>query len=110
MRCRLPGPQLPAQTASPPRDMGVGAGGEGADLLVADMQPFDAAGAAQRVGEAVEAVADDAVDALDAGGGENLDHLVGDGAGQTRHPRVRRCGSRDDRRNRPARNRARRDR
>ena len=46
-------------------DMGVGARGEGGDLLMPDMQPFDAAGSAQRIGEAVEAVADDAVDALD---------------------------------------------
>ena len=61
--------------------MGVGAGGEGGDFLVAHMQPFDAATPADRVGEAVEAVADDAVDALHAGGGENLDHLVGDGLG-----------------------------
>jgi hypothetical protein len=37
--------------------------------------------APQRVGEAVQAVADDAVDALDAGGGEGLDHLVSDSCG-----------------------------
>ena len=65
-----------------PGDMGVGAGGEGGDLLVADMQPLDAARAAKRVGEPVQAVADDALDALHSGGGENLDHLVGDGLGQ----------------------------
>ena len=33
--------------------------------------------AARRVGEAVQPVADGAVNALDAGGGEGLDHLVG---------------------------------
>ena len=61
--------------------MGVGAGREGGDLLMANMQPFDAAMPAKRVGESVQAVADDAIDALDACCGEDLDHLVGDGAG-----------------------------
>jgi hypothetical protein len=62
--------------------VGVSARGEGSDLLVTDMQPFDAPRAAQGVGEAVQTVADDAIDALNASGGENLDHLVGYGAGQ----------------------------
>ena len=62
-------------------DMGVGASGEGGDLLVAHMQPFDAAAPANGVGEAIEAVADNAIDPLHSGGGENLDHLVGDGSG-----------------------------
>ena len=44
--------------------MRVGAGGEGRDLLVPDMQPVDLALPAQCVGEPVQAVADDAVDAL----------------------------------------------
>ena len=71
--------------------MGVGARGEGRDLLMPHMQPFNAAGAAQRIGEAVQAVADDAIDALDPGCGENLDHLVGDGAGHTRPPPIKRA-------------------
>src|ERR1700735_1608268 len=62
-------------------DMGVGAGGEGGDLFMAHMQPFDAAAPANGVGEAIEAVADNAIDPLHSGGGENLDHLVGDGSG-----------------------------
>ena len=61
--------------------MRVGAGGEGGDFLVADVQPVDPAMAAERVGEAVEAVADDAVDPSHAGRGEGLDHLVGNGCG-----------------------------
>ena len=81
IRCRLPGPQLPAQTARLAGDMRVGAGREGRDLLVADVQPLDAAMAPQRVGKTVQAVADDAVDPLHAGGGERLDHLVGNGVG-----------------------------
>jgi len=56
--------------------MGVRAGGERGDLLVPDMQPLNAAMAAQRIGEAIEAVAHDSVDALDTGGGEGFDHLV----------------------------------
>ena len=64
-----------------PRDMGVGAGGEGGDLFVAHVQPFDPAAPANGVGEAVQAVAHDAVDALNSSGDEHLDHLVGDGLG-----------------------------
>src|SRR5271154_4549857 len=53
-----------------------GAGGEGAGLLVAHMNPLDLALPADRVGEAVEAVADDAVDALDAGCREGFRELI----------------------------------
>jgi hypothetical protein len=59
----------------------VGAGGEGGDLFVAYMQPFHAAAPANGVGEAVQTVADDVVDTLHSSGGENLNHLVGDGLG-----------------------------
>ena len=58
--------------------MRLGAGREGRDLLVPDMDPFDLALSADRVGEAVEAVADDAVDPLDAGRGEGLRELISD--------------------------------
>ncbi len=47
------------------------------DLLVPDVQPSHAAVAAQGVCEAVQAIAHDPVNSLDAGGGECLDHLVG---------------------------------
>src|SRR5712671_896749 len=46
-------------------DMRIRAGRERGDLLVPDMQPLNAAMAAQRIGEAIEAVAHDSVDALD---------------------------------------------
>ena len=49
--------------------MGLGAGGKSRDLLVPDMRPIDLAPAADRVGEAVQAVTDNAVNAFDAGGG-----------------------------------------
>ena len=46
--------------------MRLGAGRERRDLLVPDMDPLDLALPAQRVGQAVEAIADDAIDPLDA--------------------------------------------
>ena len=82
-------------------DMGVGAGGEGCDLFVAHVQPFDPAAPANGVGEAVEAVADDAVDALHARRGENFNHLVGDGLGH-RVLLGSKARFRNDRRNRAA--------
>jgi hypothetical protein len=51
-------------------------GRERGDFLVPDMQPLKAVMAAQRIGEAIEAIAHDSVDALNAGGGEGFDHLV----------------------------------
>ena len=50
------------------------------------MDPFNSAvlGESQGVGEAIEAVADDAVDASHASGDEGFDHLVGDGFGHRR--------------------------
>ena len=47
-------------------EMSVGTGRERSDLLVAHMEPLDLALAADRVGQAVQAVADDAVDPLHA--------------------------------------------
>jgi hypothetical protein len=45
-------------------------------FLVPDVQPLHAAMAAQGIGEAIEAVAHDSIDALDPGRGEGFDHLV----------------------------------
>ena len=45
--------------------VGLGAGRESGGLLVPDMDPLDLALPAHRVGEAVQAVADEAVDPLD---------------------------------------------
>src|SRR6202035_606350 len=58
------------------RDMRIRAGRERGDFLVPDMQPLNAAMAAQCIGEAIEAVAYDSIDTLDTGGGEGFDHLV----------------------------------
>jgi hypothetical protein len=51
-------------------------GCESRDLLVPHMHPFDLALAADRIGQAIQAFADDAVDPLDPGGGEGLRKLV----------------------------------
>ena len=49
------------------RDLRFARGGKGGDLFMPDVNPVDRLSLAQRVGEAIEAVADDAEDALDAG-------------------------------------------
>ena len=58
--------------------MRLGSGGEGGNLLVPDMQPLDFALPADRIGQAVQAVANDAVDALDACERKGLSGLVCD--------------------------------
>ena len=67
--------------------MRIGAGGERGDLFMADMQPGDAAVPAQRIGKAVQAVADNSVNPLDPDGSERLDHFVGNG--RHGYPRAR---------------------
>jgi hypothetical protein len=59
-----------------PGEMGLGAGCEGSDFLVPDVNPFDLVLAAQRVGEPIEAVADDAIDPFDAGRDEDFGKLI----------------------------------
>jgi hypothetical protein len=53
-----------------------GPGRESRDLLVPHVHPFDLGLAADRVGQPVQAVADDAIDPLHAGGGEGFCKLV----------------------------------
>jgi hypothetical protein len=48
------------------RQVRLGAGRESGNLFVPDMNPRDLALAAERVGQTVQAVADDAIDPLDA--------------------------------------------
>src|ERR1700731_4535554 len=55
-----------------------GAGRESCNLLVPDVNPLDLALPPQRVGEAVEAIADNAIDPLDARCSQGLGELVGD--------------------------------
>ena len=56
--------------------MGFGSRREGRNFLVPDMHPLDLALAANGIGNAVEAVADNAVYALDTGGGEDFRKLI----------------------------------
>src|ERR1700733_8289361 len=58
------------------REMSLGASGEGCALFVAHMHPFNGLAAPQGVGEAVERVADNAVDSLDAGIRQRLGHEI----------------------------------
>jgi hypothetical protein len=60
------------------REMGLATGGKRRDLLVPDVNPFDLALAAQRVGQPVEAVTDDAVNAFDSRRHENVGKLIRD--------------------------------
>src|SRR5580700_7731720 len=71
--------------------MRLGTRREGRDLLVPDVDPHDLALAPQRVGQPIQAVTDDAVDALHAPCGENLRELVRDGFGHVSSPL--RCSS-----------------
>lgn len=76
MRCRLPGPQEPAQAARVPVIWASAPHGECGGLLVSDLDPLDGRVAANGVDDRVEAVADDAVQALDARPDENVDELL----------------------------------
>ncbi|GAA2805324.1 hypothetical protein GCM10020219_091290 [Nonomuraea dietziae] len=58
----LPGPQLPAHTASPPVSWGLCRGGERGALLMVHVDPLQRAAAPYGVAEGVEAVAHQPVD------------------------------------------------
>src|ERR1700729_2014024 len=51
---------------------------KGRDLLVPDMNPFDLSLATKRVCQTIEAIADDAIDTLDAGRCEHFRKLICD--------------------------------
>src|SRR5262249_43520271 len=59
-----------------PRQMRLGAGCERADLLMSHVDPLDLALTANGVGQTVQAVADDPVDALDSRDREGFDKLI----------------------------------
>jgi hypothetical protein len=58
------------------RQMRLGAGRECGDLLMAYVEPLDLAVAAHGIGQSIEAVADDAIDALDTRGSQRFHELV----------------------------------
>ncbi len=59
-------------------------GRESRHFLVPDMDPLHAFATPNGIGDGIQAVADDPVDALDASGGEGGDELVGDFLGHDR--------------------------
>src|SRR5438067_5145667 len=59
--------------------MRFGTRGESRDLLVPDMDPLDLALPADRIGNPVEAVADDAINPLDANSGQGFGELISNG-------------------------------
>ena len=67
--------------------MGLGTRRKGRDFLMPHMDPVDFALSANRVRETIETVADDAVNAFYAGGGEGLCELIGNGP-HGFHPRA----------------------
>ena len=81
--------------AERPGQLGLGAGGERAGLLVPYADPLQAVVAADRVGDRVQGVADDAPDRSDAEVGKRVDDRLGDRArddGVLRGPCVERVG------------------
>src|SRR5258708_4022009 len=60
-------------------EMRLGAGREGRDLLVTDVKPFDLSLTADRIGQPVQAIADDSVDPFHTRCDEGLRELVRDG-------------------------------
>ena len=75
---KIAGAAAPGTDRKFSRQVRFGTGCESSDLLVPHMHPFDLALAADRIGQPVQAVADDAIDPLDAGGSEGFRKLVGD--------------------------------
>jgi hypothetical protein len=68
------------------REMGFGAGGEGGDLFVPHVNPFDLALATQGVRESIETVTHNAVNTLDASGRESCRELIRHGLGHVGAP------------------------
>src|ERR1700676_2360606 len=60
-------------------EVGLGPGCEGRRLLVTNMHPLDLALAAKCIGQPVQAITDDAVNPLDAGGFKGFGELICDG-------------------------------
>ena len=76
---QIAGAAAPGADGDLARQMRFCARREGCDFFVPDMNPFDFALAAKRVSQAVQAIADNAINSLDARYGKNLRELVRDG-------------------------------
>ena len=73
---QIAGPATVSANGELTRQMRLGAGREGRDLLVPDVDPLDFALSPQGVGEAIETIADNAVNPLDARGNKGLRELI----------------------------------
>ena len=74
----IAGPAAPGADRKLSGQVRLGAGRKSRDLLVPDMHPLDLALAADRIGQPIQAVADDAIYPLHAGGSERFHELIGD--------------------------------
>ena len=72
-------PAAPGADRELASQMRLGTRRESGHLLVPDMHPVDLAVAANRVGQPIEAVADNAVDSFDTNCRENFCELISDG-------------------------------
>ena len=73
---QIAGSAAPGADRELARQMRFGARCKSGDLLMPDMNPLDFGLPAERVGQAVQAVADDAIDPLDARRSQNLRELI----------------------------------
>jgi hypothetical protein len=74
---QIAGPTTAGTSGELTRQMRLGTSREGRDLLVADVDPLDLALSPKRVGETVEAIADNPIDPLDASRSQSLHKLIG---------------------------------
>jgi hypothetical protein len=75
MRC-IARPAAPGTDGEFAGQMRIRPGGEGGDLLVPDVDPFDLSLSANGIGEAVEAVTDDPVDAFNSRRSKRFGELI----------------------------------
>src|SRR5258708_31616225 len=76
---RVARPTRPSADSARAGEVGLGPGCEGRSLLVTNMHPLDLALAAKCIGQPVQAIPDDAVNPLDAGGCKGFGELICDG-------------------------------
>jgi hypothetical protein len=73
---QIAGPAAAGTNGELTSQMRLGTSREGRDLLVPEVDPLDLALSPQRVGEAVEAIADNAIDPLDPSRSQGLHELI----------------------------------
>src|ERR1700716_4037793 len=75
---KIAGAAAPGADRKLSRQVRLRSGRESRNLLMPDMHPLDLALAADRIGQPIQAGADDAIDPLDPGGGEGFHELISD--------------------------------